>query len=42
MFLLDFDNFDIIASDTNNVRLLIMERLLTKRDQPQLNKTISF
>ena len=38
--LIDFDHFDILASDTNKFRLLIKESLLIKRDQPQLNKTI--
>ena len=37
---IDFDHFDILASDTNRFRLLIKESLLIKRDQPQLNKTI--
>ena len=37
---IDFDHFDILASDPNKFRLLIKERLLIKRDQPQLNKTI--
>ena len=37
---IDFDHFDILASDANKFRLLIKERLLIKRDQPQLNKTI--
>ena len=37
---IDFDHFDILASDANKFRLLIKESLLMKRDQPQLNKTI--
>ena len=37
---IDFDHFDILASDTNNFRLLIKESLLIKCDQPQLNKTM--
>ena len=37
---IDFDDFDILASDANKFRLLIKESLLIKRDQPQLNKTI--
>ena len=37
---IDFDHFDILASDANRFRLLIRESLLIKRDQPQLNKTI--
>ena len=36
----DFDHFDILASDANKFRLLIKEILLIKRDQPHLNKTI--
>ena len=37
---IDFDHFDILASDANRFRLLIKEILLIKGDQPQLNKTI--
>ena len=37
---IDFDHFDILASDANRFRLLIKESLVIKRDQPQLNKTI--
>ena len=37
--LIDFDHFDILASDANRFRLLIKESLLIKRDQPQLSKT---
>ena len=37
---IDFDHFDILASDANKFRLLIKESLLIKRDQSQLNKTI--
>ena len=37
---IDFDHFDILASDANKFRLLIKETLLSKLDQPQLNKTI--
>ena len=37
---IDFDHFDILASDANKFRLLIKESLLIKRDQPHLNKTI--
>ena len=36
----DFDHFDILASDANKFRLLIKERLLFKRNQTQLNKTM--
>ena len=31
---ISFDDFDILASDTNNFRLLIKESLLIKRDKP--------
>ena len=34
---IDFDHFDILASDTNNFRLIIKESLLIKRDKPVLN-----
>ena len=37
---IDFDHFDVLASDANRFRLLIKESLLVKPDQPQLNKTI--
>ena len=37
---IDFDHFDVLASDANKFRLLIKESLLMKRDEPQLNKTI--
>ena len=37
---IDFDHFDILASDKNRFRLRIKESLLIKRDQHQLNKTI--
>ena len=36
---IDFNHFDILASDVNKFRLLIKESVLIKRDQPQLNKT---
>ena len=39
---IDFDHFDIIASEANRFRLLIKESLLIKHDQPQLNKTKPF
>ena len=38
--IISFDNFDVLASDTNNFRLLIKESLLIKRDKPILNRTI--
>ena len=37
---IDFDHFDILASDTSKFGLFIKESLLIKCDQPQLNKTI--
>ena len=37
---ISFDDFDILASDTNNFRLLTKESLLIKRDKPILNRTI--
>ena len=37
---IDFDHFNILASETSQFRLLITERLFVKCDQPQLNKTI--
>ena len=37
---ISFDDIDVLASDTNNFRLLIKESLLTKRDKPVLNRTI--
>ena len=37
---IDFDYFDVLASDANKFRFLIKENLLIKRSQPQLNKTI--
>ena len=37
---IDFDNFDILASDTNSFRLLIKESLLIKPDKPVLNDTV--
>ena len=36
---IDFDHFDILASDTNNFRLAIKKNLLIKRDKPVLNRT---
>ena len=36
---INFDVFDILASETNNFRLLIKESLLIMRDKPVLNRT---
>ena len=38
--IMSFDDFDVLASDTNNFRLLIKESLLRKRDKLILNRTI--
>ena len=38
--IISFDDLDVLASETNNFRLLIKERLLKKRDKPILNRTI--
>ena len=38
--IISFDDFDDLASETNNFRLLIKESLLIKRDKPILNRTI--
>ena len=37
---ISFVDFDVLASDTNNFRLLIKESLLIKQDKPILNRTI--
>ena len=37
---ISFDDFNVLASDTNNFRLLIKESLLIKQDKPILNRTI--
>ena len=37
---IDFDNFDILASDANRFRLRIKESLLIKRHEPQLKKSM--
>ena len=36
---IDFDHFDVLASDTNSFRLLIKESLLIKHGKPVLNRT---
>ena len=41
---INFDNFDILAADCNNIRLLLTENLLIKGGKPnvpQCNKIIS-
>ena len=37
---IDFADFDILASDTNNSSPLIKQNLLIKRDKPVLNRTV--
>ena len=37
---IDFDDFDISASDTNSFRLLIKESLLIKHEKTVLNRTV--
>ena len=34
------DDFDILAADSNKLKLLLRESLLLKRDKPNLNRTI--
>lgn len=40
--LIDFNHFNILAFDTNKVRQLLRESLLTKCDKPVLNHTIKW
>ena len=35
---IDFDHFDILATDVCNFNLLVKESLLNKRDNPALNR----
>ena len=35
-----FDDYDILAADSNKSKLLLMKGLLTKRDKPILNRTM--
>ena len=37
---INFDNFDILAAESNKFKLLLRESLLTKRDKPILKRTI--
>ena len=37
---IEFDHFDVLASDTNSFRLLIKESFLIKCDKPVLNHTV--
>ena len=34
----DFDDFSILASNSNDFKVTLMESLLTNRDHPHLNK----
>ena len=36
----NFDDFNILAADSNKFKLLLWESLLTKRDKPILNMKI--
>ena len=36
-----FDNFSILCSDSNDVKLTVKKSLLINRDMPPLNKTIT-
>ena len=36
---INFDNFDILAAESNKFRLLLVESLLKKRDKPILNRS---
>ena len=38
--MIDFDNFDILAAESNKFKLLLRERLLIKRDKPILNRAV--
>ena len=37
---INFDEFDILAADSNKFKFLLRESLLVKRDKPVLNRTI--
>ena len=37
---INFDDFDILATESNKFKLLVRESLLIKRDKPILNRTI--
>ena len=36
--MIKFDNFDILAAESNKFNLLLRENLLIKRDKPILNR----
>ena len=37
---INFDNFDILAGESNKLKLLLRDRLLIKRDKSILNRTV--
>ena len=39
-YAINFDDFNILASDCNNFELLLRESFLIKRDKPVLSRTI--
>ena len=39
---INFDNFDLLAAESNKFKLLLRESLLIKRDKPILNRSIKF
>ena len=39
-YTINFDNFDILAAESNKLKLLLRESLLIKRDKPILSRTI--
>ena len=40
VYTISFDDFDILAANSNKFKLLLREILLIKRDKPSLNWTI--
>ena len=40
-YVISFDDFDVLAFETNNFRLLIKESLSINGDKPIFNRTIS-
>ena len=38
---INFDNFSILATDSNKFKLLLRERLIIKHDKPTLNRPIT-
>ena len=39
-YTINFDNFDVLAAESNKFKLLLRESVLIKRDKPILNRTI--